>query len=106
MPDYTLTENLRSAIEIQKDSIVSKTVFASEHTKVVLMALDTGQELSEHTAAMPALIHLLEGTAEVSLGEDVHRLEAGAWVHMPANLRHAVKAVAPTVLLLTLFKKH
>ena len=106
MPDYILTENLRAAIEIQTDSIVSKTVFGSEHTKVVLMALDAGQELSEHTAAMPAVIHLIEGVAEVLLGDDVHRLEAGAWMHMLASLRHAVKAVTPTVLLLTLFKKH
>ena len=105
MSEYTINENIRGAIEIQKDSIVSKTVLASDHAKVVLMALDAGQELSEHTAAMPAVIHLLEGQADVRLGDDEHRLSAGAWVHMPANLRHAVRAVTPTVLLLTLFKK-
>jgi quercetin dioxygenase-like cupin family protein len=47
----------------------------------------------------------LEGQADVRLGDDEHRLSAGAWVHMPANLRHAVRALTPTVLLLTLFKK-
>lgn len=105
MSEYTAHHNLPGLIAIQADSIVSKTVFAGDHTKVVLMALDTGQELSEHNAAMPAVIHLLEGEAEVTLGGDAHRLSAGAWVHMPANLRHSVRAVAPTVLLLTLFKK-
>ena len=102
---YDAHGNIRDLIEFQADSIVSKTVFAGDHTKVVLMALDTGQELSEHTAAMPAVIHLLEGEADVGLVDDMHRLAAGAWVHMPENLRHSVRAVAPTVLLLTLFKK-
>lgn len=103
--ESTVHRTLAELIAIQPDSIVSKTVFAGDHAKVVLMALDAGQELSEHTAAMPAVIHLLEGEADVTLGEDAHRLAAGAWVHMPANLRHSVRAVAPTVLLLTLFKK-
>ena len=104
MTEYTLHENVRGMIEIQKDSIVSKTVLGTDRTKVVLMALDAGQELSEHTAAMPAVIHMLEGQARVTLGDDVHELGAGAWVHMSAHLRHCVQAVTPTVLLLTLFK--
>ncbi|NUM53779.1 MAG: cupin domain-containing protein [Candidatus Hydrogenedentes bacterium] len=105
MSEYALTNDVRNAITYQSESIVSKTVFAGEHAKVVVMALDAGQELSEHTAAMPAAIHVLEGEAEVTLGSDLHRLKAGAWVHMDANLRHAVRAIAPTTLLLTLFKK-
>ncbi|MBM3290043.1 MAG: cupin domain-containing protein [Candidatus Hydrogenedentes bacterium] len=105
MSNLTVHSRIRDAIEIQRDSIVSKTVFAGDHAKVVLMALDAGQELSEHTAAMPAVIHLIEGEADVTLGDDAHRLAAGAWVHMPAHRRHSMKAVTPTVLLLTLFKK-
>ena len=104
MSDYMMHSDIRGLIEFQRESIVSKTVFASDRTKVVLMALDAGQELSEHTAAMPAIIHLLEGQANVTLGPDAHDLAAGAWVHMPPHLAHSVRAVTPTVLLLTLLK--
>jgi len=30
--------------------------------------------------------------------------EAGTWVHMPANLKHSIKAKTPVVMLLVLLK--
>lgn len=102
--NFTLIPRLDTAIALQKESIVSKTVYVDDYVKVVLMALDAGQELSEHTASMPAIIHLLEGDADVTLGQDAHRLKAGAWVHMPANLTHSVCAISPTIFLLLLLK--
>lgn len=104
MSTYTLLRGISGEIQLQKDSIVSKTAYQDEHVKAVLMALDAGQELSEHTASMPAIIHLLQGDARVTLGEDPHELGAGAWIHMPANLKHSVAAKSPTVLLLLLLK--
>ena len=104
MGSYSIVPALTDEIAIQPDSIVSKTVYADEAVKVVLMALDAGQELSEHTAAMPADIQILSGQARVSLGDDAHDLQSGAWVHMHAHLRHSVVANTPTILLLTLLK--
>ncbi|GMU93748.1 MAG: hypothetical protein AMXMBFR4_28060 [Candidatus Hydrogenedentota bacterium] len=104
MTMYSLINDITADIQIQTNSIVSKTAYQDEHLKAVLMALDAGQELSEHTASMPAIIHLLQGEARVSLGEDSHELQAGAWIHMPANLKHSVAAITPTVLLLLLLK--
>jgi len=101
---YTLVKSIIDEIAIQKESIVSRTVYMDDALKVVLMALDAGQELSEHTASMPAVIQLLRGKSNVTLGSDVHSLAEGAWVHMPANLTHSVSAIEPTVLLLLLLK--
>lgn len=104
MDPFTLIPSVRDAIELQKDSIVSKTVHTNAHVKVVLMALDTGQELSEHTAAMGAIIQILEGVAKVGLGDSSNECAAGAWIYMEPGLRHAVLAIEPTVLLLSLIK--
>ncbi|MBX7259110.1 MAG: cupin domain-containing protein [Candidatus Hydrogenedentes bacterium] len=101
---YTLVGNLVNEIAVQEGSIVSKTVFQDDHLKAVLMALDAGQELSEHTASMPAVIHVLQGKSNVTLGGDVNLVSGGAWIHMPAEMKHAVSAVEPTVLLLLLLK--
>ncbi|MCC6489035.1 MAG: cupin domain-containing protein [Candidatus Hydrogenedentes bacterium] len=101
---YTLIPNLLEQIAVQSASIVSKTLFADDRLKAVTMALDTGQELSEHTAAVPAVVHLLSGKATLSLGADTHVLAAGAWLHMPAKMPHSVLAHEPTVLLLLLIK--
>jgi len=38
------------------------------------------------------------------LGDDTIEAQAGAWIHMPAGLRHAVKSRTPVVMLLLLLK--
>ena len=63
-----------------------------------------GQELSEHTASKPAVIHFLSGEADVTLGDQPLAVTAGAWVHMPAGLPHSIAAKTPTVILLLLLK--
>ncbi|HSG86361.1 MAG TPA: cupin domain-containing protein [Candidatus Limnocylindrales bacterium] len=105
MPDVaTVLADLRAEVEIPSDGILSRTLFESERVKVVLFGFDAGQELSEHTAAMPAVIEVLDGTADVLLGDSRHHLGPGAWVHMPAGLRHAIRAVTPLRMLLVLLR--
>ena len=65
--------------------------------------MSSGQSLSEHTASSPATVHILQGTGEFRLGEEVHHVKPGTWLYMPANLQHAVKAEKDLVFVLTLF---
>jgi quercetin dioxygenase-like cupin family protein len=101
---YAFLADLRAEVEIPKDGILSRTVFSDSRLKVVLFGFDAGQELSEHTAAMPAVIHVLEGEAEVLLGDDRREAGPGTWIHMPAGLRHALTARTPVVMLLLLLR--
>lgn len=63
-----------------------------------------GQELSDHTAAKPAMLFFVKGEASVGLGDDMQEAQAGTWVHMPAGLKHSIKAKTPVVMLLVLLK--
>lgn len=96
--------HLDAMVEFAGDGIVSKTVVDEPRTKVVLFAMAAGQSLSEHTASMPAAIHVLQGRASLLLGGERHDAPPGTWVYMPANLNHAVDAVDDVVFLLTLFR--
>jgi quercetin dioxygenase-like cupin family protein len=100
---YTLIPDL-AAQDIPADGILSRTVYNDDHVKVVLFGFGAGQELSEHTASMPAILHIIKGEARLQLGDDRHEAAAGFWVHMPAQLRHAVQAKTPVVMLLVLLK--
>jgi len=99
-----LVANLASMVEFAHKGIVSKTLLDTAYTKVVLFCMETGQALSEHTASMPAAIHVLEGHGQVRLGEEPHEARAGVWIHMPAETRHTVTSDYNLVFLLTLFK--
>jgi quercetin dioxygenase-like cupin family protein len=79
-------------------------VYQDDRLKAVVFGFGQGQELSEHTASMPAVLHVLQGEATLTLGDDTVAGRPGTWVHMPAGLRHGVRAQTPAVLLLLLLK--
>jgi quercetin dioxygenase-like cupin family protein len=103
MSHYTYVTNL-TAQDIPADGILSRTIYNDDHVKVVLFGFGAGQELSEHTASMPAILQIVQGEAQLGLGDDTVEAGAGAWVHMPAQLRHSVRAKTPLVMLLLLLK--
>ncbi len=101
---YTHILDLAKDTEPPVDGILSRTVFQDDRIKAVVFGFGQGQELSEHTAAKPAMLFFVKGEATVGLGEDVQEAQAGTWVHMPANLKHSIKAKTPVVMLLVLLK--
>ena len=105
MTTDTFITNLAEGIaDIPADSIVSRTLMGNADVKSVLFGFAPGQELSEHTASMPAILHVLSGEATVKLGETSHAVSAGAWAYMPAGLNHAVTAKTEVRLLLLLLR--
>lgn len=91
--------------EIPADSIVSRTFFEDDRQKFILFGFAPGQELSEHTASQPAVLHILQGEAALTVGDDEYHAMAGTWVHMDANLPHSVKAESEVLMLLVLYKE-
>ncbi len=105
-PGYRFISDVAQEMkEIPVDSIVSRTVFSDSVVKVTLFGFAAGQELSEHTASTPAVLHFLKGSAKLTLGGEPQQAGAGTWVHMPAKLQHSVRAETPVVMLLLLFKE-
>jgi quercetin dioxygenase-like cupin family protein len=104
MTSYTHILDLVKEAEPPADGILSRTIFQNEKIKAVAFGFGQNQELSEHTAAKPALLFFVKGEASVGLGDDVQDAQAGTWVHMPANLKHSIKAKTPLVMLLVLLK--
>jgi quercetin dioxygenase-like cupin family protein len=90
--------------ETLPDSIVSRTLVTRGRVKAVLFGFAPGQELSEHTASTPAIVHILEGEAQLRLGAETHAAGPGAWAYMPAGLAHAVVAQTAVKMLLLLLR--
>ncbi|MBI3866667.1 MAG: cupin domain-containing protein [Planctomycetia bacterium] len=101
---YTYFLDLAKESEPPADGILSRTVFQDDRIKAVAFGFAQGQELSEHTAAKPAMLSFVKGEATVRLGDDVQDAQSGTWIHMPANLKHSIKAKTPVVMLLVLLK--
>jgi quercetin dioxygenase-like cupin family protein len=100
----TVVADLFAMVEIAESGIVSKSIVENEHHKIVHFSFAKGQELSEHTASVPAVIQVLQGTGTVVLDGERHAATAGSLFYMPADLRHAVVADEELVFLLTMFR--
>lgn len=90
---------------LKPGSIVSQGLLQNEDAKVIRFSFAEGQELSEHTATVGALLHQLSGCCEWGLGTETHQARPGDWVYMPPNLKHSLRATEDCVVLLILLKK-
>ena len=71
---------------------------------MTLFAFAPGQELTEHTASQPAVLHFLKGRAQLTLGDETSAAGPGTWAYMPAQLPHSIRAETDLTLLLLLLK--
>lgn len=101
---YTLIQDVAHHAALPENGTLSTTLHQDSRLKAVLFNFSAGQELSEHTAATPAVMHFLQGDAEVTLGPDRIAAQAGTWIHMTAQLPHSLRATTPVTMLLLLIK--
>ena len=90
--------------DYQDGAVVSRQITKAEAGNVTLFAFDEGQELSEHSAPFDALVHVLEGAAEVRISGRAYPLQAGDAIIMPADAPHAVRASKRLKMLLTMIR--
>jgi len=102
--DYRYIANIAAEVTVPPDGILSRTLHNDDRLRVVLFAFSKGQQLTEHTASVPAVLHVLEGEAVLKLGPDTVEARPGTWVHMPANLPHGIDARTSLILLLSMLK--
>jgi quercetin dioxygenase-like cupin family protein len=102
IPYFHVADLLAHLPEIAPDSIVSRTFYSDQALKAILFGFAAGQELSEHTAARPAILHFLQGEARLTLGDHATSAGPGTWVHMPSHLPHSIYAETTVVMLLYL----
>ncbi|MFQ5717366.1 MAG: cupin domain-containing protein [Nitrospinales bacterium] len=95
---------LRDHIQYAAGAVVSKTLVNRKTGTITLFAFDAGQGLSEHTAPFDAIVQILDGEAELTIGGKIVNVSAGQMVVMPANIPHAVKAIQKFKMLLTMIR--
>ena len=96
---------LEREVAYQPGAIVSRTIAKTKGGSLTLFAFDAGQELSEHTAPFDAFVQVLDGSVELTIGGEKVVARAGETVRMPANVPHAVRALEPFKMILTMVRE-
>ena len=64
MTTYTHILDLAEEAEPPADGIISKSIYQDDQIEAVVFGFGQGQELSEHTAAKPAMLYFVKGRSE------------------------------------------
>lgn len=91
-------------LDYQEASVVSRMIVNKKVGTVTLFAFDEGQGLSEHTAPFDALVHILDGEAEVAISGKTSLVKADEMIIVPANEPHALKALERFKMLLIMIR--
>ena len=97
---------LETLLEYVPGSIVSRTLLKNPVATVTLFSFDQGQGLSEHSAPFDALVHILEGTARLTIGGRTFEAKSGCHVLMPADVPHSVYAPERFKMVLIMIRSH
>ena len=96
--------HLEKDVDYAAGSVVSKMLIQKDIGNITLFAFDAGQGLSEHTAPFDAVVYILDGTAEISIGGKASTVKTGEMLIMPANVPHALSAKERFKMLLVMIR--
>lgn len=96
--------SFHNLIEYAPGGVVSKQIMKVPTGNITLFSFDSDQGLSEHSAPFDALVQIIEGDARISIGGEPFVLESGQSIIMPANIPHALSALTPFKMILTMIR--
>ena len=102
--DVVETGRLVDMVGYQEGSVVSRTIIKKKTGTVTVFAFDKGQGLSEHTAPFDALVHIVEGEAEITVSGEAFTVKSGELAILPADEPHALQALDRFKMVLTMIR--
>lgn len=83
---------METLVMYQEGQVVSRTLAQNKHMNMTLFAFDKNEEISSHASSGDAMVYILDGESEVTIGEDLFTVKAGETIVMPAGIPHALLA--------------
>ena len=96
--------SVNDVIDYSSQSVVSKTILKLPSGNITLFSFDSGEGLSEHSSPHKAFVHIVDGSAEISIEGKPHNVKKGESIILPANIPHALKANQAFKMILVMIK--
>lgn len=94
-------QNLADLVAYQDGQVVSKTLVQNPNVSLTLFSFDKGEEISTHSSHGDAMVYVIDGEAEITIGDEKFSVKAGETIVMPAEVPHAVAAAERMKFMLT-----
>ena len=103
--EFSKALELAKLVEYQEGKVISVTFAQNEAVSITLFAFAKGEGISTHAASGDAMVYILDGVAEITVGEETVNAEKGQVVVMPANIPHGLDARENFKMLLIVIRK-
>lgn len=98
--DFSKVMDTNSLVEYQEGTVVSRTLSQGKNMSLTLFAFDKGEEISSHSSGGDALVYILDGEAEITIGGEIFNVKKGETIVMPAGISHSLLATSKFKMLL------
>lgn len=103
--EFSTALDLKHLIEYRPGQIISMTLAQIPTANITLFSLDAGEGISTHTTSGDAMVQILDGEAEITIGDKEVIVKEGETVIMPSDIPHGLEARKRFKMLLTVLKK-
>ena len=87
---------------ISKEATTSRVLVNNDVLRHVMFTMDAGQVLTEHTSTRAVIINILEGRFRFTINGKDNEVVPGDVIYLAPNDPHAVEALEPSRMSLTL----
>lgn len=90
--DFAVPLNMEGLVDYQEGKVISRTLAQGRNLSLTLFSFDKGEEISSHSSGGDALVYIIDGEAEITVGENKFNVKKGETIAMPAGIPHALLA--------------
>lgn len=90
--EHEKVQKLADLVSAEKGQVVSKTLAQNKAVSITVFAFSKGEEIATHDSTGDAMVSVLEGVGEFTVGGVKHTVRAGESLVMPAAVPHSVYA--------------
>jgi quercetin dioxygenase-like cupin family protein len=98
--DFSKAIEMDSLVSYQDGQVISRTFAQGKNLSLTLFAFDKGEEISSHSSSGDAMVYILDGEAEITIGVETLKAKKGETIVMPSGVPHALLATERFKMLL------
>ena len=98
--DFSKVFEMEELVTYNKGQVVSKTLTQNKAISITLFAFDENEEISTHVTNGDAMVYVLDGKTDITIGDEVFSVKKGETIVMPAGIPHALYATERFKMLL------
>jgi len=83
---------LEGLAEYQTGQVISRTLSQGKNLSITLFAFDKDEEISSHASSGDAMVYVLDGEAQITIGTEQFQVVKGETIIMPRDIDHALYA--------------